>query len=187
MEAIRHYFNQFLKLSDREWDDFAQCLKRKEIAKKEWLLEQGQTCDFLAFIESGLFRFYTIKEGEEKITGFFFSGDFVSNYRSFLTGKESEHYIESMQESVVFLISKNDLQQLYDKHHHLERLGRFIAENLYLNVAGRLDSFMFDSPKERYEALLRRNSKLLQEIPQYMLASYLGVKPETISRIRGKM
>jgi CRP/FNR family transcriptional regulator, anaerobic regulatory protein len=186
MDSIRIYFNRFITLTNDEWSDFEVCLKKEIVEKKRLILKEEEKCDFLAFIGEGMFRFYYIKDGEEKITAFFFAGDFVSNYRSFLTGQPSDHYIESMQESVIYKIEKRNLQALYDKHKNIERLGRFIAENLYLGVASRLDSFLFDSPKQRYEALIRRDSKLLQEIPQYMLASYLGVKPETLSRIRAR-
>lgn len=186
MEALRKKFSSFIELSDAEWHDFEICLKKEVINEKCLLLKEGQVCNFLAFIETGLFRFYNLVDGEEKITAFFFSGDFASNYRSFLSGSASQHNIEAMQDAVVYKIDKKSLYALYDKHRNLERLGRLIAENLYLNVASRLDSFLFDTPKERYQDLVKRNSRLLNAIPQYMLASYLGVKPETLSRIRAK-
>lgn len=186
MDAIKTYLNSLVKLSDAEWADFEKCLRKETVTRKSFLLKEGQVCNFLAFIGNGMFRFYTTEGGEEKVTAFFFSGDFFSNYRSFLTGFPSRHYIEAMQDSVIFMIEKKDLLALYDKHRNLERLGRFFAENLYLGVANRLDSFLFDSPKERYDDLVRRNSKLLNAIPQYMVASYLGVKPESLSRIRAR-
>jgi CRP/FNR family transcriptional regulator, anaerobic regulatory protein len=186
MDTIRTYFNRFIKLSDTEWTDFEKCLSKEVVEQKSFILKEGELCNYLAFIENGMFKFYNMEDGEEKITSFFFSGDFVSNYRSFLTGIPSKHFIESMQESIIYKIYKKDLLVLYDTHQNIERLGRLIAENLYLNVANRLDSFLFDSPKQRYEDLVRRNSKLLEAIPQYMLASYLGVKPETLSRIRSR-
>lgn len=186
MENLRIYFNKFLKLDDTEWTDFESCLTKVDIQSKEQILKQGEHCNFVAFIQNGNFRFYIDNEGEEKITAFFFSGDFVTNYRSFLTGSPSNHYIEAMQDAVIYKINLQELQSLYDKHQNIERLGRLIAENLYLMVANRLDSFMFQSPSDRYKDLIERNSRLLQEIPQYMIASYLGVKPETLSRIRGR-
>lgn len=186
METLRLYFNKFFKLNDSEWKDFESCLTKANITNKEQILKQGEHCNFIAFIQEGSFRFYFEKEGEEKITAFFFKGDFVTNYRSFLTGKPSNHYIEAMQDAVIYKINLQELQSLYDKHKNIERLGRLIAENLYLTVANRLDSFMFQTPSERYKVLIERNSRLLQEIPQYMIASYLGVKPETLSRIRGR-
>jgi CRP-like cAMP-binding protein len=184
MEKLRIYFNKFIQLDDLEWGDFEICLSKTSIGNKEILLSEGEVCNFIAFIDEGMFRFYNLKNGEEKITAFFFKGDFVTNYRSFLTGKPSEHYIEAMQDAVIYKINLQQLQSLYNKHKNIERLGRFIAENLYLTVANRLDSFMFDTPADRYKQLTDRNSKLLQEIPQYMIASYLGIKPETLSRIR---
>jgi CRP-like cAMP-binding protein len=186
LENLRLYFDQFLKLNDTEWTDFESCLTKVGIKSKEQILQQGEHCNFIAFIQEGIFRFYFDNDGEEKITAFFFSGDFVTNYRSFLTGKPSTHFIEAMQDAVIYKINLHELQSLYDKHKNIERLGRLIAENLYLTVANRLDSFMFQSPADRYNDLFKRNSKLLQEIPQYMIASYLGIKPETLSRIRAR-
>lgn len=186
MEFIRQYFNKFIKLSDSEWDDFEKCIIKANISKNEQILRQGEHCNFIAFIHEGSFRFYYDKDGEVKITAFFFQGDFVSNYRSFLTGKPSEHFIEAMQDAVIYKINLNELKSLYDKHKNIDRLGRLIAENLYLIVANRLDSFLFQTPEERYKTLIERNSRLLQDVPQYMIASYLGVKPETLSRIRAR-
>lgn len=187
MEAIRLYFNKFIELNDSEWSDFMKCIIKIYVTKNEQILKQEEHCNFIAFIQEGSFRFYYNKEGEVKITAFFFQNDFVSNYRSFLTGKPSDHFIEAMQDGVIYKIKLNELKLLYDKHKKIERLGRLIAENLYLSVANRLDSFLFHTPEERYKALIERNSRLLQEVPQYMIASYLGIKPETLSRIRARI
>lgn len=186
LHPVRAFFHQFLILEDHEWADFESCLNIQRLKKNELWLEEGQKCELLAFVDTGIFRFYDVINGEEKVTAFFFSGDFVSNYRSFLTGAPSSHYIACMQDAVIYTISKPDLQHLYQKYKCFERLGRFIAEKLYLSVVQRLDSFMFADPAERYQELVNRHSRLLQDIPQYMLASYLGVKPETLSRIRGR-
>jgi len=186
METLKLYFNKFIKLNDSEWADFEKCLVKATVAKNEQILKPGEHCNFIAFIQEGSFRFFYDKEGEVKITAFFFQGDFVSNYRSFLTRKPSNHFIEAMQDSAIYKINLQELKSIYDKHKTIERLGRLIAENLYLSVANRLDSFLFQTPEERYKDLIERNSRLLQEIPQYMIASYLGVKPETLSRIRAR-
>lgn len=186
MERIRTYFERFIKLSETEWTDFQQCLKHESVQQQTFILQEGQVCRELSFIDHGLFRMYRVEDGSEKITSFSFPGEFVSNYRSFLTGLPSRHFIESLQPSTIYSINKESLAALYDKHKALERLGRLIAETLYLGVASRLDSFHFDSPKQRYEDLVRRNSRLLEAIPQYMIASYLGIKPETLSRIRAR-
>jgi CRP-like cAMP-binding protein len=184
MEGLRKYFEKFILLTDDEWSAFSGKLQRKQLLAKALLLQQGEVCSFVAFVELGAFRFFYNRDGEEFITAFFFAGDSVSNYRSFLTGVPSDHMIETLQDSVFWTIQKKDLQELFDTYPKLDRLGRYIAENLYLTVARRLDSFLFDSPEKRYDDLLRRNSRLLQDVPQFMLASYLGIKPESLSRIR---
>lgn len=186
MEQLRKYFNTFLVLQDHEWQAFASKIQKVVVAKKEVLLEEGQPCDFIAFVGEGIYRFYYNDNGDEKVTAFFFPGDFVSNYRSFLTQQPSSHYIEAMKEGTVYKVYRKDLYELYNEFPMIDRLGRLVAENLYLTVAKRLDSFLYTTPEERYKELQDRNSKLLQEVPQYMLASYLGVKPETLSRIRSR-
>lgn len=186
MEAIKTYINRLVQFPEDEWAEFEACLEIKQVSKKEHLLEEGKHCDFVAFITDGAFRFYNVIDGVDNEIGFFFSDDFVSNYRSFLTNTPSEHYIQALKDSTVLILPKDKLFRLYDKYKNAERLGRIIAENLFLDVVKRLDSFQYATPEDRYQALVKRNSKLLQEIPQYMLASYLGIKPETLSRIRAR-
>jgi CRP-like cAMP-binding protein len=186
MHPIRAYFNNLVVLSDEEWNSFEPCLVSEKIEKKTHLLKEGETCDFIAFIVEGTFRFYHFNDGNEKVTAFFFSGDFVTDYRSLLTNTPSVHHIESMQDASIIKFRKMDLYTLYEKYKNAEKLGRLISENLYLGVAKRLDSFLIATPEQRYQELLLRNSKIVQEIPQYMIASYLGIKPETLSRIRAR-
>ena len=187
MQKIKDYFDSLVKLNDEEWKDFSAYFERVEVQKLELILKEGQICDYIAFIESGIFRFYHLKEGNEKVTAFWFEGDFLSNYRSFISAQPSEHYIEAMDNGIIWRLKREDLNPLYNKHHTIERLGRRIAEQLYLMVSHRLDNFLFNTPEERYLSLLQKGSRLIQEIPQYMLASYLGVSPESISRIRKRI
>lgn len=187
MNAIRTYFERFVVLSDEEWEAMAAAFERKKYAKGDLVLGEGDVCDFIAFIERGLFRFYHLKDGNEKVTAFWFEGDFLSNYRSFLSGQGSNHFIETMADGVVWKLRRYQLERLYEQYPNLDRLGRFMAEQLYVMVAGRLDSFLHDTPEERYRALLQKGSRLIQDIPQYMLASYLGVSAESLSRIRKRI
>lgn len=187
MLQIRKYFNKLLPLTDEEWNAYAECLSQKHVSANQHLLEAGKTCDFIAFIEKGSFRFYFTQKGSEIVTAFFFTGDFLSNYRSFITQLPSTHHIQSLSESTIWTIKREQQMILYNKYPKFERLGRIIAENLYLSVAKRLDSFLYETPEERYRELLLRGSRLLQDVPQYMLASYLGISPESLSRIRKRI
>ena len=187
MPEVKDYLQPLLPITDREWGALRDRLTPEHYAKQEKVITEGQQCNAIYFIARGCFRFYTIREGNEEVTAFFFADSFMSNYRSFLTGAPSEHYIEALRDSVVYSLQKRDLTTLYDRYKTFERLGRYLAENTYLAITGRLDSLLNSSPEERYRALVSNQSRLLQEIPQYMIASYLGVKPETLSRIRARM
>jgi CRP-like cAMP-binding protein len=187
MEQLRQYFNKLLPLPDEEFNAFSNDLMRKEFDKGETLLKAGVVCDFVAFIEDGAFRFYRYTEGTEMVTAFFFAGDFISNYRSFLLQRPSNHNIECLENAVVWMIKRERIYSLYNKYPLMERMGRLIAEQNYLGATSRLDHFLDFTPEERYKALLKRNSRLLQRIPQYMIASYLGISPESLSRIRKRI
>ncbi|MPQ48951.1 cyclic nucleotide-binding domain-containing protein [Marinifilum sp. N1E240] len=187
MDKIRQHFEQLVPLSEEEWEDISKGFYRQECAKGELILSQGDECDFIAFIEIGLFRFYHVKDGSEKIITFWFSGDVFSEYRSYITHTPSTNYIESMQDGIIWKIKREHMLDLYDKYPNLERLGRKFAERTYLKLADRLDSFLQDSPKERYLDLLNRNPNFVQEIPQYMIASFLGISAESLSRLRKRI
>jgi hypothetical protein len=89
-------------LSNDEWLDLQECLTKENIRKKDLILKEYEKCDFVAFVHEDLFRFYSIIDGVEKITSFSFSGDFITNYRSFLTGNPSEHNIEALTDGFVY-------------------------------------------------------------------------------------
>jgi CRP-like cAMP-binding protein len=187
MDQIRLFFSRLTDIDDASWNLFKASLETWRFERKSQVLAPGQICDFVGFVESGVFRFYYLKDGGEKVTAFFFPDEFLSNYRSFLTGQPSGHFIECLQEGTVWVVRKSDLERLFETNATIHKIGRLMAERLYLMVASRLDSFLYDTPEERYLALLDKGSRLVQAIPQYMLASYLGVSAETLSRIRKRI
>lgn len=186
-EKIRAYFNQLQPLNEQEWGEMERCFTLVEFKKQQILLDEKETCNFIGFINSGIVRFYSENQGNEKITAFWFPGDFISNYRSFIANAPSQHYIQAITEGSYWQLKKEDLLRLYDRYPSIDRLGRKMAEQLYLMVASRVDHLLTATPEQRYTALQSKNSRLLQEIPQYMLAAYLGVSAETLSRIRRRI
>ncbi|MCB9245045.1 MAG: Crp/Fnr family transcriptional regulator [Flavobacteriales bacterium] len=184
---IKAFFDSLQPLPDTEWKAFESCFERMTFQKEEELLSEGRACDFIGFIESGVIRFFQVKDGTEKVTAFWFSGDFLSNYRSFLSGQASDHYIQALTDGSYYRLKREALLKLYDQFPLIDRLGRLMAERLYLMVTNRLDNLLSQTPEERYMQLQSKNSKLLQEIPQYMVASYLGISPESLSRIRKRL
>ncbi|MBP2833748.1 Crp/Fnr family transcriptional regulator [Aquimarina sp. U1-2] len=186
-DKIRKSFDQIFMLSDEEWFQMQQCFELFKFKKGDILLDTNAICNFIGFVDIGIIRFFEIKDGNEKVTAFWFPDDFLSNYRSFLSGTKSTHYIEALSDGSYWRLSKEDLWRLFDDYPKIDRLGRKMAEYLYLIVAERLDNLLKQSPEERYKSLINNNSRLLQQVPQYMIASYLGVSAETLSRIRKRI
>jgi len=132
-------------------------------------------------------RFYINHDGEEKIYDFSQENEYVCNYESFLPQKPSSKNIQALEDSVVFVISHNDLQSFYKNVREGERFGRIAIEYVFLQVLQDLSSFYTETPEVRYERFLKNHADLQQRISQYHVASYVGVKPQSLSRIRKRI
>ena len=117
----------------------------------------------------------------------FFTNNFISNYPCFLLNNKSKVYIQALEDSSVTLIHKNDLFLLYEKLPIIQKLSRNIVENLYIEVSEKYESFFLKTAEERYLELISSEPIFFQVIPQYMIASYLGITPEGLSRIKKRI
>ena len=118
---------------------------------------------------------------------FFFDNDFISSYTSFLTNEKSKAYIQALENTSITLIHKDKLSQLYQKNSKFQQLGRMFTEHLFMLVSEKYEDLLLKSPEERYLNLIENRSNVIQNIPQYMIASYLGITPEALSRIRKRL
>jgi CRP-like cAMP-binding protein len=187
MQAIREYFEAITPLSDDEWEAFSAKLLRQEFAKKAFILKAGSTENYLSFIENGIVRFFLFK-GEEEITfDFAFTGEFLSGYSSFITQTPSSFNIQALSPTALWRISYKDLQDVYNTTSVGNRIGRYAAEQLFLSKSQREMAFLLQSAQERYLNLFTEQPQLLQQIPGKYLASYIGITPQALSRIRKRI
>jgi CRP-like cAMP-binding protein len=161
--------------------------KPLELVSGAYLLEEGQLCRYVGFVEAGLLRYHMNHDGTEKTLFFSSEGEFVSNYQSFLPREPSNTSIQAIEDCLLQVISYDDLQKLYAGVSEGEKLGRLAIEQVFLSSMQQLKSFYKDSPAERYQQFLRSYPNLSQRIPQYHIASYVGIKPQSLSRIRRRM
>ena len=150
--------------------------------------EQGLRCRYGGLVEEGAFRYVHLSgAGDRHVVGFAFAGEFVGDYVSMRCQTLSQVSIEALRPCRVLRVAAGTLESLYRTDAGHERLGRGVAESLLSEVYGRLLETYAASPQERYEALLRRCPRLMEYCPARDLASWLGIRPETFSRIRGRI
>lgn len=184
---IREYFEQTIKLSDEDWSFFASKLTKATFPKKHRLLHAGQTENYLSFIESGMVRYYLSKEEEELTFAFSFERSFVSGYNSFLTQAPSVYNIETLTPAKLWRLSYSDLQSIYRETAAGNAIGRQASEDLFLKKSQRELSLLNESAEERYLNLFTERPQLIREIPLKYIASYIGITPQALSRIRKRI
>lgn len=184
---LRKYISQFLEVNEEQWRMHQAVLTRRFLKKGEFLLRSGEVCNHVTFINKGLFRSYMEIEGEEVTTNFAFEGNYVTEYTSFVTRQPSSEFIVAMEDAELLQMRYEDLQAAYTKAQVWERFGRLIAEYILTFVSTRNKSLLFKSPEERYLALMKERPKVMERVPQQYIASYLGIQPESLSRIRKRL
>jgi CRP-like cAMP-binding protein len=158
----------------------------RNLRKGSYLLEPSQVVEHLYFVDYGLLRYYYIdgQTGEERTGQFFDTGSVYTDIRSFVTQSPSRQFIQALELSSVLCIPRQVIYDLYAKEHAFERFGRLIVEQALIGSQQRTSDFLSQSVEQRYLDLMKRRQDLVQRVPQYILASYLGITPEALSRIR---
>lgn len=187
MDKLRKILQEKVEISESDWNFIASKLQTKDFKKKEFLITSNQIEQNIYFILEGVFRIF-IELAEKDVTSDFgFPNKLISSYSSFLTQTPSVACIQSLTKSKVIFITREDLGEIYKNTSCGESIGRVFAEEFFMYKSKRELSFMKDSPTERYLNLFKEQQNLIQEIPQKYLASYIGITPQALSRIRAKI
>ena len=186
-DMMKQRIAELVDLDQDELSLFSSKLQPRHLKKKEHFIREGERCHHIAFVASGLMYYYLSDEGESKVGQFFFEGQWVADYYSFITQNPSQTNIKALEDTRLLMISYEDLQHLYTKLPKFERLGRLFVERVYVSAHQRNNSFLAESPETRYINLVNERPKVVERVPQYLIASYLGIKPESLSRIRKKI
>ncbi len=187
MQAIRAQFNALIPLSDAEWQYFAERLEIRHFEKQEIISIQNRVEDYLYFLQKGLVRIFTDNDEKEITFDFAFSGDFFSAYSSFLSRTPAEFSVQALEPCDTYRIHYHDLQEVYNAMPGGQTIGRLFAEKLFIRKAKRELELLRTSAAQRYLKLLQEQPLYLQHIPLKYLASYLGVTPQALSRIRKRI
>jgi CRP-like cAMP-binding protein len=185
-ENLISYCSSFIPLtaSDKEAIEFN--FKPVTIKRNDFLLKEGNVCDFIAFVNSGVIRHYHLKDGKEITCDISLKNSFITDYKSFTQGVSSNYNFQILKDAELFLIKKKELMVLYNNHQNIESLGRIMAEQVALRTIEIAMSLSSDKPQERVEKFIIQRPELFQEVPQRYLANLLGISPESLSRIRAR-
>jgi len=185
MNELRKIVVDLIDLTEREWLFFSTNLKIKAYKAKTQIVKEGCVAKNIYFIESGLVRTYHLHAGKEINTYFACDHQFISTFSSFINQSPSFETLETIQDSVVYELSYQFLNQMYKESRKFEKLGRILAEKNYLCVLDRTYTMQTKTAKEKYLDFIQNyDEKILRNVPQYQIASFLGIEPESLSRIR---
>ena len=187
IDSLLSNIQSLITISPEEKEIISSLFREKIYNKGDLFLADGQTCKHVGFVAKGLMRYYINHDGEEKTYAFSQENQYVSNYESFLPQMPSSKIIQALEDSHVFVISYSDLQILYAKVREGERYGRIAVEAVFLQMLIDINSFYTETPEVRYEGFIKNHPDLQQRISQYHIASFVGVKPQSLSRIRKRI
>lgn len=180
-----YYLSKWTTVTEQEELIINSAFEEVSIKKKKDILEPEKVCHYIYFIVKGCFRSYSIDDkGLEHIFQIRMENNWISDLESFFTKKPSNYYIEALEDAQLLRISTESLDQLLKDVPSLERYFRILFQKAYLNSLKRLNSTMWESAIDRYDELLIGNPELFQRVPLAYIASYLGITPESLSRIR---
>ncbi len=184
MGYIKEYIENITTLSVSEWNFMASLFVRREFEKGAKLISLGEIEKYLSFIEEGVVRYYIPDEEKELTFAFNFDKEFTCAYDSFITRLPAKYEQQTLSRTVIWSISYSNLQKVYKQTHTGNFWGRYAAEKLFLQKSEREIALLQNTAKERYLDLLQSKSHILQKVPLKYIASYLGVTPQALSRIR---
>jgi CRP-like cAMP-binding protein len=186
LDEFRRFIEKYTTLSDKDWNDISVCFAQRTLQKNELLLQEGKICRHLYFIESGLLRYFILKDGSE-ITKFFTGAPYCfTSQVSFTAETPAKESIQALEPSIIWQANLKQVSQLMEQKSWNTFIRKLIQEVQYYTEKI-LQEIHTETAETRYRKMLNSNSQFLQRIPLQHLASYLGIAPQSLSRIRKKI
>lgn len=173
------------ELTEGEYEQFSKYVFKKSFDKKSLLAEMGRPCNYVYFVLKGsAYSFYINETGDKHAIQFAIEGYWISDQYSFFSGRQGIYTIETLEPTEVLVLNKENHEQLCRCNHLFEHFFRVLAQNAYVALQYRLTKTNSEDAEHRYREFLQLFPHFVQRIPQYLIASYLGIKPQSLSRIR---
>ena len=184
-EQIISYFNDYLSLDETEKEKLLSYLKERKIKRRQFILQENEICGHFTFVVEGCFKMFALdKNGYEHNLQFAAENDWIADIGSLHRERPSQLYIEAIEPSLILQIARKDLWYLYNHYPKFDRNFRVIIENKFIELQNRVLQNISSTAQERYETFLEQYSNLSNRLPNTQIASYLGITPEFLSKIR---
>jgi CRP-like cAMP-binding protein len=184
-DLILQNVSRHIQLTADETAFFKSMLQFRKLRKRQYLLQAGDVCIHETFVTKGLLRAYTVDKTEQThIAMFAMEGWWISDLYSFLSRTPATQHIDALEDSEVLCIERSDLEKLYERVPKFERLFRILLQNAFVANQQRVLASISQTAEELYVNFVKKYPSLEQRIPQVQIASYLGITPETLSRVR---
>ena len=187
-EQLFKSLEEKVKLTDEEKSLCKTFFSPRKLRKRQFLLQAGDSCKVNAFVEKGILRSYTVDEkGNEHIIQFAAEGWWISDLYSFLTGEASAYNIEALENCELLLLTRSASEELLAALPKFETYQRLLLQGAYIAMQRRITASLNQTAEEKYLDIIHTYPDIIQRVPQHMVASYLGITPETLSRIRKQL
>ncbi|MEX1140652.1 MAG: Crp/Fnr family transcriptional regulator [Bacteroidota bacterium] len=187
-DLLQKHIQQRVRLTKEEFHTCSRFFTRRSLKKRQFLLQEGEICKHVAFVNSGCLRAYAVDhKGEEHIMQFAIKDWWISDLNSYLTGSPSTYTIDAVHDADVLLLEKSARDQLLESIPKMERFFRLLQESNYVATHRRINATLSSSAEERYLSFLKTYPALVEQVPQSQIASYLGITPQSLSRIRKEL
>lgn len=186
-EPLFETFEKFIILSDEERQLITTIFKPFKLKKGAFFAEMGNMNKRVGFLVEGLVYYYVLKDDNESVTDFTKEGEFVSEYHTFINQTKATQSIKAIEDCTFLVMDYHAIQRLYNEIKEGNKFGRMVLEHRFGIVVNQLLSLYMHHPEERYLFFLKNYPDLVQRVPQYLIAAFIGVKPQSLSRIRKRL
>lgn len=187
-EIIRQNALRKISLTEAELRRFESFLKPKSVKKKDFLLREGEVCRGAFFVEKGLLRSYSVDgKGEEHVIQFAIEDWWIGDIYSSITAQPSRLNIDALEDSDILVLETEPEERLFQEIPAFERYFRLLMQNRFIALQERINLDLSESAEAKYRRFMEKYPQLAQRVPQHQIARYLGLQPETLSRVRKKL
>ncbi|MBT33291.1 MAG: cyclic nucleotide-binding protein [Thalassobius sp.] len=184
-ENLFQEIKSVIDITDEDAQKFLSLTKEKTVKRNEFFIREGDTAKYIAFVLSGiLYTYYVNEKGEKHIVQIALETHWVSDLASFLSGAPADFNVQAIEEAKLLILSKADFEKACQNIKGFERYFRILVQKAYVHAQKRISKIYGNSAEERYLELLESAPDIMQRVPQHYIASYLGIKPQSLSRIR---